>query len=492
MSPEDEERLRLWRAMCRSAGVVGTRFPILSYGGAKEYFEREVCFFVDTATYVGFVMLKNGGGFTPVSAGWLRDTLGMFCYLVEEESTSRVNPFVPQWLKDPSMKCINQISYVPGDSRGDVLCALAPFAGHLLSKVPKHSEDRLLQGVHRYLKTLFPRDGQREFFEAILANIVQNPGEIPRVCLVLEGRQGCGKNIFLNFFCNHVLGSEHTSQASTLSAYFNEHSALTKLKSLVIVDEVNIKEGVMYADRFKDAVTTDFVNVNEKYKPPVRYPNMATWFVTTNNRSSMVVEPGDRRFCFLDCSDKMCGPSSQEWWLEFASLLYKTEGTARAVYQYFMELDISRYRNNFYRMRPQSVTHEAAAQSGVPDFAKYLSFLCGSMEMQGAHSFTNTAMLMVNDFKEWLSAMNFSTRQQDRNTGQGFLDSMKSLCHEASMQEETKEACQYRRRANGFTFVMKANALKLFLRGSRRFHQNLYEMGGGTESMDGGTIPLDS
>lgn len=218
---------------------------------------------------------------------------------------------------------------------------------------------------------------------------------------------------------------------------------------------------------------------------------MASWFVTTNNRASMLVEPGDRRFCFLDCADTRCGAAHTVYWHNLAQLLFHTKDSPRAVYQFLMGLDISKYRKNFFKMRPLSQTHEAAAQSGIPDFGKYLSYLCGVMEGSGARDCINTAMGMVADFKEWLGKMNFSTRQQDKNTGPDFLDAMKSFSLEASNTAATKGACQYKRRSTGFSFVLNAAQLKILLKRTSRFHQNLYEMGGGDECMYGGKFPID-
>jgi len=488
MTPEDEERLRLWHATENTDGIQNTAFPLLSYQGMKEYFETEICAFVRSHEYTGLALHSRKAGIQPTTPAWLRDTYAFVYYLNEEGEAKQ---FIQVWLRDQSIRSYSQISYIPGRATPSEFPAVPAFKAEAEPSVPRAEQDSIMRGVHRYLKNLFPKKVQREYYEAILANIVQNPGEIPRVCLVLEGQQGCGKNIFLSFFAQKVLGMQHCSQASSLSIVFDSHSTHLKLKSLVVVDEVNSNEGRKFADLFKDAVTTDYVNVNEKYQKQLQVPNMTSWIVTTNNRSSMLVEPGDRRFCFLDCSDKMCGPEKYNYWLEIANLLFHTPKTGRAVYQYFKGLDISEYRGMFPRKRPISYTHEAAAQCGIPDYSKYLSYMCGAMEMRCEKHTKVQAMGMVSDFKQWLADLNFSSQQQDRNTGPMFLAEMKSMCSEAANSENHMRACRYRRHTQGYCFSFEVKSLKEFLKQSKRFHQDLYEMGGGKEDMQGLQIRVE-
>ena len=402
-------------------------------------------------------------------------------YLVEggESNEEASKPFIGRWVTDKEIKVVTRLSYVPGVESADTVGMVPPFRASQLAKVARRDEDRLMQPVHTYWANLLPKAEHREFFIAVFANIVQHPGEIPRVCTVLEGQQGSGKNIFLSFMASEVLGLVHCSQASTLSSFFDTYSGQLKLKSLVVMDEVNQREGKRFADRFKDAITSGHVNVNEKYQKPMVLPNMASWFVTTNNRSSLLVEPGDRRFCLLDCSDKMCGVEHVEYWSGMARHFFHTDGVARAVYQYLQRFDVEKYRRSFMRMRPESLKHEGAAQSSIPDSGKYLSYMCGRMEGAGHSSSVNTGMNLMLDFKEFLAQLGFSARQQDRNTGPEFLEAMRGFARECV--DAGSHACVYKRRSAGFCFVFVAQELKERLRKTSHFHPGLYHLGGGMD-----------
>ena len=141
-----------------------------------------------------------------------------------------------------------------------------------------------------------------DWIVAWMARVVQDPGgERPGTAIVLRGKQGTGKGVFVNIygslFGGHYLQIAH---ASHVTGRFNSH-----LKDAVVVF---VDEGFWGGDKqaegiIKNMVTEPFINVEQKGKDLIRVQNHVNIIIVSNNQWVIPAGLEERRFFVLDISE---------------------------------------------------------------------------------------------------------------------------------------------------------------------------------------------
>jgi phage/plasmid primase-like uncharacterized protein len=141
-----------------------------------------------------------------------------------------------------------------------------------------------------------------------LAHMVQRPGELPGVAIVIRGKQGTGKGALAELV--GALVSQHylmLDSMEQLIGRFNGH-----LKDLLLV---YANEAVWAGNRagegaLKAMVTDPLTPVEEKFKDLVNVRNCKRILVTTNKPWAVPMEADDRRFLVLEASDSRKGDTA--------------------------------------------------------------------------------------------------------------------------------------------------------------------------------------
>ena len=126
--------------------------------------------------------------------------------------------------------------------------------------------------------------------------------------LYLKSGQGWGKGIITDFIQRYVLGPQlvyKTSDPQTILGSFNGQ-LLGKL--LLLLEEMPTEKSQWNSlyRALKDKVTSDTIEIHEKYKTPAQYKNSMSTIVLTNE-NALRVENDDRRTVFLDVSSARKG-----------------------------------------------------------------------------------------------------------------------------------------------------------------------------------------
>jgi hypothetical protein len=182
-------------------------------------------------------------------------------------------------------------------------------------------------------------NGDSEIFSylmAWMARIVQFPGgKRPGVVLVLRGKQGTGKGIFVINF-GKIFGSHFQQIIShhLVAGRFNSHFKDTLL---VFVDE-----GFWNGDRqaegiLKGMVTEDFISVEPKGKESFAIKNHCNFMFASNSEWIIPASTEERRFFVIDVSENRMGDSAY-----FRALQNEMDNGGReAMLDYLLHLDIS-------------------------------------------------------------------------------------------------------------------------------------------------------
>ncbi|PKY60692.1 hypothetical protein RhiirA4_484667 [Rhizophagus irregularis] len=152
--------------------------------------------------------------------------------------------------------------------------------------------------------------------------------------LYLKSGQGWGKGIITDFIQRSVLGTQlvyKTSDHQTILGHFNGQ---LQGKVLLLLEEMPTEKSQwnsLYRSlKDKDKVTSDIMEIHEKYKTPTHYKNFMSTIVLTNE-NALRVENDDRRTVFLDVSPSRKG--DLEYFKKLGNAM-KYPGVGEAFYAY--------------------------------------------------------------------------------------------------------------------------------------------------------------
>jgi phage/plasmid-associated DNA primase len=121
--------------------------------------------------------------------------------------------------------------------------------------------------------------------------------------LYLKSGQGWGKGIITDFIQCYVLGTQLVYKTSDPQTILGSFNAQLMGKVLLLLEEMPTEKSQWNSlyRALKDKVTSDTIEIHEKYKTPTQYKNFMSTIVLTNE-NALRVENDDRRIVFLDVS----------------------------------------------------------------------------------------------------------------------------------------------------------------------------------------------
>ena len=180
--------------------------------------------------------------------------------------------------------------------------------------------------------------GDEDLYEYVInwmADAIQNPGRRPGVALVIRGKQGVGKGVFVNEF-RRLFGPHgiQVTQSSHLVGNFNAH---LRDKLLVFADEA-FWAGDKRAEGQLKAMVTEENNIVEMKGVDARdAPNFARLIMASNNDWVVPASVDQRRFVVMEAGNARMQDSSY-----FKALRDQMEqGGRQALMQFLLDRDLS-------------------------------------------------------------------------------------------------------------------------------------------------------
>ena len=177
-----------------------------------------------------------------------------------------------------------------------------------------------------------------------MAHVVQYPSIKTGVCLVIQGKQGAGKDTLFDFF-GSLLGSAYfyntKSPEKDVFCTFTEH-----LQRVVFLkfEEANFESNKRNADMLKSFITCEKDNFQPKGRKSVTLDNYTNVVMTHNPFLGVNVEEGNRRFCLIQASDDLSfakgGEKARLFWKQAHKQL-KSQEVKEAFMHHLLNIDLS-------------------------------------------------------------------------------------------------------------------------------------------------------
>ena len=263
---------------------------------------------------------------------------GMF---VDDEKKCR---FTDWWLRDDTIRTYARIGYYVDEHEcpSNIFNTFAGFAG---ARTPPTSEDVDITTILDHVSILCNHQVDAiDFFLDWFASIVQKPGALNGIALVVIGTHGCGKDIFLNWFGSKIIGMENYYKTARPHVdLFGSFNSSRKNVLFYHIEEANSSSvPPALVEQFKNYITDPYASIQMKNKNTTTgeslVKNYNHFAISTNFNVPFQIERSERRVFAVKASAEKCRNHAY-----FQRLIgaMSTEGITRKFYDFLMTRNLT-------------------------------------------------------------------------------------------------------------------------------------------------------
>tara|TARA_R100000781_G_scaffold39023_1_gene27265 strand:- start:639 stop:3461 length:2823 start_codon:yes stop_codon:yes gene_type:complete len=216
-----------------------------------------------------------------------------------------------------------------------------------------------------------------EFALRFIAQMIQEPGKLPGVCLLFSSEQGTGKSIFWEMFGKYFLGEEYLLSTARIDDIVGRFTAVNQ-KLIVIMDEANSADREYGQCKLKNTITQETIQWEAKSKQTIPIKNLMRLIMLVNpsGEDPINIELTDRRYVVFNCSNEILNRTSEEKDKYFNDLAnaFKDKEARRAFYHYLMNIDLTGFHAQ--NDRPITQAYINIKRTNVPQYYYFLQGLC--------------------------------------------------------------------------------------------------------------------
>lgn len=317
---------RLHTKMCKV-------FHIESFAVNKEVFEENHFYCEETED---ICKIQEDGSLTHSSTTKACYTFAEFNYMTGDKQ----NIFANEWLNCKTKRIIRKVVNTPdiNSVKDDEYNLFKGMKGSM-------AQGENLEGLERFKYLIKLNANYNEENEKYItqwyAKLLQNPIDIPRVCMIFIGEEGCGKDTVCDFIGKSIIGQKYFANISDAkNELYDTHSTAMVGSFFQKLEEASATDNKTSANKLKALITKTDVIVNEKNVKKFSMNAYPHFVMTTNETSPVALSDTDRRFFIVNVSSDMLG--NVNFWNETYKLL-QDEGTIASVYNYLINYDLSTF-----------------------------------------------------------------------------------------------------------------------------------------------------
>lgn len=148
-------------------------------------------------------------------------------------------------------------------------------------------------------------DGDMALFRYVmlfLAHMLTRPEDKPGIIIVLLGGQGIGKGSFIAIL--RAIWRHTTLQVSDIKHVIGQFNAALERHYAICMDEAFFAGDKNAIDRLKSFVTEPVITIEQKHQPRRSIESFHRFFATSNHMHFAQIDRDDRRFVFLQVSER--------------------------------------------------------------------------------------------------------------------------------------------------------------------------------------------
>jgi hypothetical protein len=324
-----------------------------------------------------------------------------------KEGDKDVNkPFINDWLNDCNIKTYSLMDFIPFpmECPEHVFNLWNGFAIEKCEVEP--NEDCSIMIEH--ISMLCNHDkAATDYLIKWLAHIIQYPGELNNIAVVLKSGKGVGKNIF-TYFMRAIIGASYFSEITDEDELFGRFSNARKNRPFINVEEVGIS--FKNKDRLKNMITSKIYNHEAKGIDPIQMQNFGRLILTTNNDVPLPIEHNDRRI-FLVSADN--SKRNDMKYLKPLIDYCKNKANQKGFFNYLNTINLN--QTDWVNDRPITEEYKDVQGMMTPLEARFSEFISNEKMKQDETTFKFANL--YKDYKDYLVAHGYKIDVKDKTLG---------------------------------------------------------------------------
>jgi len=297
----------------------------------------------------------------------------------KEEVVYIEKKFIEIWLDDATIRRYdNYVFKPPNNSVEDY--EYNSWVDFKINNVSVEEDETIINRWLEYMKNLFDDDNVVQYIIAYFANRLQNPASRNKVCIVLYGEEGDGKNRLYDIFKN-IFGETYFTELESAKQMFGAHSCIEKEKLFVCVNEAKGKDNYENSDILKARITTDTLMINPKGIQEFKIENYCDYIMTTNNANAVNIHDKSRRFLLVETTSFYSRNS--EFFNKFSNDIVDNPKALKVIYEYLIKFNVKAIipSGNFQNHIPETEIQKIIIKSNKDKILLFLEDLANSSYM---------------------------------------------------------------------------------------------------------------
>lgn len=262
------------------------------------------------------------------------------CCIKEEnkkgETVYKEKKFIDMWLDDPKIKRYDTYVFRPYPLNVEEY-EYNTWLDFQITKTPYKENNKIIERFLDYLKNLINNDEVSKYIIAYFANRIQNPAIRNKVCIILYGEEGDGKNRLLDIFKN-IIGENYFIELESGKQLFESHSCFEKEKLFICVNEAKGKDNYENSEILKARITTNKLTINPKGIQAFEIDNYCDYLMTTNNHNAVDLKDKSRRYLYIETTSYYS--RNTEFFNSFSDDIVENKEALRVIYEYLKNFNI--------------------------------------------------------------------------------------------------------------------------------------------------------
>jgi len=262
------------------------------------------------------------------------------CCIKEEnkkgETIYKNKKFIELWLDDQRIRKYEKYVFKPYPLKAEDY-EYNTWTDLEITKTPYIENNDVIDRFLEYMKNLFNDEKVVDYILAYFANRIQNPSVRNKVCIILYGEEGDGKNRLFDIFKN-IFGNKYFTELESAKQLFGAHSCIEKEKLFICVNEAKGKDNYENSDILKARITTDKIIVNPKGIQEFQISNYCDYIMTTNNNNAVNLHDKSRRYLYVETTSYYSRNS--DFFNTFSNDIVDNEGSLRVIYEYLKKFNV--------------------------------------------------------------------------------------------------------------------------------------------------------
>ena len=272
--------------------------------------------------------------------------------------------FVEQWKTDSTKRMYKSLEFSPPPlvSKHGYFNPWNGFAADALEPIGDPGEvERRIQMYKRHINLLCGENEEYEnYIHKLMAFKFQKPGLRWGVMPYFFSAQGVGKDQWFSFI-SKIAGHDLCYTATDFGELVGTATSLIDNKIFVCFSEMSAEDSHKHQEKIKRMITSDTMTVEAKYVAQYTNRSCHSFIGFTNNINALSFKSDDRRMVpFQACGRYRNDPEYHAPFHEYIN----DPMNQRAVYQWFMEMDIAGFEP--MHARPKTEMHSMVADSCKP------------------------------------------------------------------------------------------------------------------------------